>query len=230
VIPEQRRPRLRWGRRRAEPPPELPAGPIARAYGQIVLWLAPLLVVLVGTAAYAAYHFLPSISSAPTATTTSLLPKHPAALAVENESERLFGAPVGTPYVVVQRNAGGLTGTVQRQSVMKAVRVDEGKGPADLRGTFAIPVLNTFGIVPGAREHGTTIVTYLYFPHDTSSGTCLADSQAYARYLGPRLDVVGQTGAVAARVAQYRSSRSSPRAWPSSSRSTCSAGSRRTRP
>ncbi|MGH3008389.1 MAG: MMPL family transporter [Gaiellaceae bacterium] len=176
---------------------------MARAYGQIVLWLAPLLVALVGAAAFAAYHYLPSISTAPTATTNSLLPSRPAALAVEHESARLFGAPVATPYVVVQRNANGLTGNVQKLSVAKAMRVDEGKGPADLRGVFAVPVLNTLGIVPGSREHGTTIVTYLYFRAGTASGTGLRDSHAYARYLGPRLDSVGPTGAVAARLAQY---------------------------
>ena len=51
------------------PPAELPAGRVARAYGQIVVWLAPLLVAVVAAGAFAAYHFLPSIASAPTATT-----------------------------------------------------------------------------------------------------------------------------------------------------------------
>jgi putative drug exporter of the RND superfamily len=203
LIQQQRRPRLRpWGRTQ-EPPPELPAGPVARAYGNVVTWLAPLLVVLVGAAAFAAYHFLPSISTAPTATTNSLLPQHPVAFAVEKESARLFGFPVATPYAVVQRNANGLSPNVQKRSVAKALRLDEGKGPADLRGVFAVPVLNTLGIVPGSREHGTTIVTYLYFPSKTPSGRGLKDSHTYARYLGPRLDVVGATGAVAARIAQY---------------------------
>jgi RND superfamily putative drug exporter len=186
-----------------QPPRALPAGPVARAYGNVVVWLAPLLIAIVAAAAYGAYRFLPSISSAPTATTNSLLPKHPAALAVEKESARLFGAPVATPYVVVQRNAAGLSGDVQQRSIAKAVRVDEGKGPAGLRGVFAVPVLNTLGVVPGSREHGTTIVTYLYVPAGTPSGRGLTDSQAYARYLGPRLDAVGATGAVAARIEQY---------------------------
>jgi len=188
----------------SEPPPrELPAGPVARAYGNVVVWLAPLLVAIVAAAAYGAYRYLPSIASAPTATTNSLLPNHPAALAVEKESARLFGAPVGTPYVVVQRNPAGLAPNVQRLSVAKAVRVDEGKGPVDLRGVFAVPVLNTLGVVPGSREHGTTIVTYLYVPAGTPSGRGLTDSEVYARFLGPRLDVVGATGAVAARIEQY---------------------------
>lgn len=193
--------RLRRRRRTTSEPP--PAGAIARAYGQIVVWLAPLLIAAVAAGAYAAYHFLPSIASAPTATTNSLLPSHPVALAVERESAQLFGAPVDTPYVVVQRDPSGLSPKVQKLSVAKAIRVDKGKGPADLRGVFAVPVLNTLGIVPGSREPGTTIVTYCYFPHDTSSGTSLSDAHAYARYLGPHLAVVGTTGAMPARIAQY---------------------------
>jgi RND superfamily putative drug exporter len=202
---EQRRPRLgsRFRRRRtptSEPPP---AGRIASAYGQIVVWLAPLLVLVVAAAAYSAYHFLPSLASAPTATTNSLLPPHPAAIAVEQESAKLFGAPVVTPYAVVQRDPSGLSGQVQQLTLAKALRVDQAKGPADLRGVFAVPVLNTLGIVPGTREPGTTIVTYLYFPRSTPSGRGIADSEAYARYLGPRLHTVGVTGAVPARIQQY---------------------------
>jgi putative drug exporter of the RND superfamily len=205
LIEQRRRPRLRPRLRRrrhpADGPP--PAGAIARAYGAIVVWLAPLLIAAVAVAAFAAYSFLPSLSSAPAATTNSLLPPHPAALAVEQESARLFGGPVATPYIVVQRNPSGLSPLVQKQTLMKAFRVDQGKGPADLRGVFAVPVLNTLGVVPGSREPGTTIVTYCYFPHETTSGTAIADAGRYARYLGPHMDVVGVTGAVPAQIAQY---------------------------
>ena len=72
-----------------------------------------------------------------------------------------------------------------------------------LRGIVAVPILNTLGIVPSSREHGTTIVTLLYFPHSTTSGLALADTERYARYLGPRLHAVGATGAEPARVAQF---------------------------
>jgi RND superfamily putative drug exporter len=158
--------------------------------------------MVVGAGTYAAYRYLPSIASAPAASSNALLPKHPAALAVENESARLFGAPVATPYAVVQRDPNGLSGSVQKQSVAKAIAVDRLKVPA-LRGVMAVPILNTLGIVPGSREHGTTIVTYLYFPHTTSSGQALSDAGRYAAYLGPRLHTVGVTGAMPARIAQY---------------------------
>jgi putative drug exporter of the RND superfamily len=184
-------------------PPAPPEGRIARLYGWIVVWLAPLLVAGVAAASYAAYRFLPSISSASAAEAGSLLPEHPAAAAVERESTKLFGAPVATPYAVVQRDPAGLPLRVQRMSVAKAVRVDSGHGPPGLGDVVAVPILNTLGIVPGTREHGTTIVTYLYIRRNVSSNEGLVETERYARYLGPRLDVVGPTGAVAARNAQF---------------------------
>jgi RND superfamily putative drug exporter len=184
------------------PPEPPPAGRFVRAYGGLVIWLAPLLVLIVAAAAYGAYRYLPSMASAPTATSGALLPKHPSALEVERESAKLFGAPIATPYVVVQRDPHGMPASVQRATFAKAIKVDKAKVPA-LRGVKAIPVPNTLGIVPGSREHGTTIVTYLYFPHSTAAGRAIADAERYAQYLGPRLDTVGATGAEAARVEQY---------------------------
>ena len=201
----EQKPRRLSGRRKrgeAAPPQPPPAGRVSRVYGAVVVWLAPLLVVLVAGAAYGAHRYLPSIASAPAASSDALLPEHPTALAVEKESARLFGTPVATPYVVVQRDPHGLSAGVQRASLARALRFDRNRVP-DLRGVKALPVMNTLGIVPSSREHGTTIVTYLYFPHTTSSGLAYTDTERYARYLGPRLDTVGATGAEAARVEQF---------------------------
>jgi putative drug exporter of the RND superfamily len=199
---KRRRPPGRPQGGEAGPPEPPPAGRLARAYGTVVVWLAPLLVLVVAAATYGAYRYLPSIASAPAATSNALLPRHPAALAVERESRRLFGAPVATPYAVVQRDPSGLPAKVQRATLKKALRVDRQKVP-DLRGIVAVPVTNTLGIVPSSREHGTTIVTYLYFPHSTAGGLAYADSIRYAQYLGPRLDTVGATGAEGARIEQF---------------------------
>jgi RND superfamily putative drug exporter len=167
----------------------------------MVVWLAPLLVLVVAAGAYGAYRYLPSVGSAPT-TSDALLPTHPAALAVERKSARLFGAPVATPYAVVQRDPSGLSASVQRATLAKALAVDKHKVPS-LRGIVAIPILNTLGIVPSSHEHGTTIVTFLYFPHTTPGGLAFADTERYARYLGPRLHTVGVTGAEPARDEQF---------------------------
>ena len=201
----EQKPRRPLGRRPsgearpAEPPP---AGRLARGYGSVVVWLAPLLVLVVAAAAYGAYRYLPSIASAPTTSSNALLPKHPAALAVERKSARLFGAPVATPYAVVQRDPNGLSASVQRATLAKALAVGKARVPS-LRGIVAVPILNTLGIVPSSREQGTTIVTFLYFPHSTSSGLAYADTERYAQYLGPRLHAVGATGAEPARVEQF---------------------------
>jgi putative drug exporter of the RND superfamily len=184
----------------ADPPP---AGALARAYAWIVVWLSPLLVLAVAAAAVATYRYLPSIDAAPTGTTESLLPQHPGAIAVEKQSTAIFGAPLVTPYVVVQRNPDGLSRRVQQRTIAKAVRVDRGRGPIDFKNTFAVPVFNTFGLFPGSREHGTTAITYLFFRGGTTSGLGDTLVQEYARYLGPGLDVIGATGAVPARIAQY---------------------------
>jgi RND superfamily putative drug exporter len=188
------------GAAQSHPPP--PAGRLARGYGSLVVWLAPLLVLAVAAATYGAYRYLPSIASAPTTSSDALLPSHPAALAVERKSAKLFGAPVATPYAVVQRDPNGLSAGVQRTTLAKALAVDKGRVPS-LRGIVAVPILNTMGIVPSSRERGTTIVTFLYFPHSTASGLAYADTQRYTRYLGPRLHAVGATGAEPARVEQF---------------------------
>jgi putative drug exporter of the RND superfamily len=202
----EQKPRRSPGRQRsgeAGPPGPPPAGRLARTYGGIVVWLAPLLVLVVAGATYGAYRYLPSIATAPTATSDALLPKHPAALAVEKQSAKLFGAPVATPYVVVQRDPQGMPASVQRASFAKALAVDKQRVPS-LRGIKALPVVNIPGIVPSSKEHGTTIVTYLYFPRTTPGGLAFADTERYAAYLGPRLDVVGATGAEPARVEQFK--------------------------
>jgi putative drug exporter of the RND superfamily len=201
----EQKPRPAAERRRSDetdPVEPLAAGLLARAYSGIVVWLAPLLVLAVAAATYGAYHYLPSIVSTPTSS-DALLPKHPQALEVERESRKLFGAPLATPYVVVQRDPHGLSASVQRATLAKAIRVGKRQGPADLRGIVAVPVLNTLGVVPGSREHGTTVVTYLYFPRTTSAEMAWTDTQRYASNLGPRLHTVGATGAEGARIEQF---------------------------
>src|SRR5581483_2647719 len=85
----------------------------------------------------------------------------------------------------------------------KALRVDRGGGPPILRNVLAVPILNTLGLVPGSHEHGTTAITYLFFRGPTSSGRGNTEAKSYAEYLGPGLDVIGWTGAIPARIAQF---------------------------
>ncbi|MGH3051291.1 MAG: MMPL family transporter [Gaiellaceae bacterium] len=192
----------RPGRRHREGRP--PTGRLARFYAWLAVWLAPLFVAAVVAATVAAYLFFPSISSAPTATTQTLLPKNPTALQVETRSTALFGVPLVTPYAVVQRDPNGLSAGVQERTIRKALRVDRGQGPAELKGkVFAVPVLNTLGLAPSSSEHGTTAVTYVYVRGSTPSGVGVDLTEDYASYLGPGMHVVGATGAIPARIAQF---------------------------
>ena len=71
-------------------------------------------------------------------------------------------------------------------------------GIAGLAGVFPLP--NAAGLLPGAREHSTTVITFLYFRPGTSFGAQTAGAQAYVHYFlnQPGDDVVGVTGPVPA--------------------------------
>jgi RND superfamily putative drug exporter len=75
-------------------------------------------------------------------------------------------------------------------------------GIAGLAAAFPVP--NVSGLIPGTREHSTTVITFLYFLPSTSIAAQNAGAQAYAHwYLSyPGSDVVGVTGPVPAEADQ----------------------------
>ena len=154
-------------------------------------------------AAAAAYHYLPSISESSSAATADLLPEHPSAMRAEALSRRLFRFPLLTPYVLVQRDPGELPASAAADAYANAERASTGALPGLHGLAAAVPVSNTAGLFPAAREHGTTIITYLYFG---PGGTARADvrlAQRYAALFPPEDHVVGVTGALPARLDQY---------------------------
>lgn len=85
------------------------------------------------------------------------------ALRTEIRSFEQFGFPILTRTAVVQRDATGLSPAAQLDALTAALEFNLTK-PADLRRIeFALPITNSFGVVPGSREDGTTVITYLYF-------------------------------------------------------------------
>jgi RND superfamily putative drug exporter len=153
--------------------------------------------------ALGAYLLLPSISSAPPAGMSYLLPQHPAALRTEAEAVKIFRFPVLTPYVVVQRDPHGLSAAAIADAYGIAARAST-RHPAKLDPLVAAaPVTNTLGLFPVAREHGTTVVTYLYFPSSTLPKVAYRDARRYASLFPEADDVVGVSGAIPARIAQY---------------------------
>lgn len=204
MIEEETQPRAVEPLAAPEQDPEPPTGPLARAYAWIAVWLSPLLVLAVAAAAVASWKLLPSLAEEPTATMSALLPSNPRALEVQRESAQRFGLPLLTPYAVVQRNPHGLSLPVERATIRKALDVYRQRGPVDLRGAVGVPVFNSLRLFPGSHEHGTTVITYLFFRPPDSAAHDYTVSERYAAFLGPKLDTIGETGAIPARIQQYR--------------------------
>ncbi|MEZ5092001.1 MMPL family transporter [Nocardioides sp.] len=91
----------------------------------------------------------------------------------------------------------------QARTVTNAVAVNEGRYPDVAPILGAIPLTNSFQLFPGARENGTTALTYLLVDPTASVGRQRRAAQRYAdRYFGPRDNTVGVTGSVPARAEQ----------------------------
>ncbi|MEV6842797.1 MMPL family transporter [Actinoplanes sp. NPDC051411] len=121
----------------------------------------------------------------------------------EIQSFERFGFPLLSRVAVVQRDPSGLSPLVQAAAVARAAATTQQRyddlGPI----LGAIPVTNTGGLFPGARESGTTIITLLFMPPTVGLNTQYAAAQRFvAHHFGPQDHVVGVTGTIPARVAQ----------------------------
>ena len=113
---------------------------------------------------------LPSIEESQIGALGALVPSHSDALDAELRSSELFGFPLLSRTVVVQRDASGLSADAQASTLARAVALDRGTFPGLDRIGGAIPVLNTVSVPPFTRENGTTAVTFLYFRPQVGSG------------------------------------------------------------
>ena len=137
-------------------------------FARLVVALAWVVIPLVVAAAFLAWHRLPGIASLPESGVNALLPEGTAAGRAEREAGKLFGSALLPRIAVVQRNPRGLTGKQQRLIVKKAILLDRDQLPGFPAGSRALPYINTLGVIPAARERGTTAITYLGFPSDVS--------------------------------------------------------------
>ena len=149
-------------------PEPVKTGRPSRAFGWLVVALGWLVVPAVCLAAFLAWHSLPGISALPASGVNALLPEGTAAGRAEREATRLFGSAMLPRIAVVQRNARGLTTAQQRRIVEHAILLDRDRLPGFPAGSRALPYVNTLGLAPGARERGTTAITFLGFPADVS--------------------------------------------------------------
>jgi putative drug exporter of the RND superfamily len=152
-----------------QPPPEpVKTGLPSRIFARLVVALGWLVVPAVCVGAFLAWHSLPGISTLPESGVNALLPEGTAAGRAEQEATRLFGSALLPRIAVVQRNPRGLTVEQQRRIISLAIRLDRDKLSGFPVGSRALPYVNTLGLVPGARERGTTAITYLGFPSNVS--------------------------------------------------------------
>jgi RND superfamily putative drug exporter len=176
-----------------------------RALAWLVVRLRWPIVIGWIAAAVAAVVYLPTLEEAGDENSLlGLVPQDADALAAGRRSTELFDVPVITHTAVVQRDPQGLPRGVLERAARQADKVAGGDDPGlrDVAGAF--PIANVGGFVPGARESGTTVVTYLFFdPAETD----LEDQDELAHRYADRLRgdaVVGVTGAVPARMEEWR--------------------------
>ena len=158
-------------------------------------------------AAVAATLFLPPLQQSHGGALSDLVAKNSPALKTQARSAQLFGAPISPDTMIVQRDPAGLTREEQRHVIERALRINR-RGYRDLLSiAAAVPILNTFGLVPSSREHGTTAITYLYFPARYGFQTRNELAHTFADHIPKSEALVGVTGAGPARITQYSSIR-----------------------
>jgi putative drug exporter of the RND superfamily len=177
-------------------------GALWRAWAYVVVGLRYLVVLGWIVAAAAATLFLPGISSS--GALGNLLPHDSPALRAEYDATRLFGLPLVSQAVVVQRNPHGFSRQAQLHAARAAAALDQRHVQPVPGLAAAVPIANIAGQFPGSRERDTTILTYLYFRPGTSTSAQAAGAQAYARrYLSRAPDhLAGVTGPAPAEDAQ----------------------------
>lgn len=157
----------------------------------VAAWAAGVVAILV---------VLPPASSPP-ADLEGFVSANSAAAAAEKESLSQFDVPLLARAIIVQRNANGLSVQAQADAVARAVALDTRRTQSPLLG--ALPLPNTGKLAPGAKEDGTTVLTYV-FPRP---GSLVAQVEAVRAFASQKLQkpedgYVGITGSIPARVAQ----------------------------
>jgi RND superfamily putative drug exporter len=178
---------------------------VIRALVWLVVRLRWLVVAGWVAAAVAATLWLPGLGSTEEANLGGLVPQDARAQQVERRSFDHFDVPLISRAAVVQRNPEGLTPAQQARAVRRAARVNARDDRLLATVVFALPVLNTAGLVPGSTERDTTAVTFLFYEPEAS----LQARAALATTYGSRIEedgdhLIGATGAAPARWEQWK--------------------------
>jgi RND superfamily putative drug exporter len=178
-------------------------GRIARGYSWLVVGLRHVIVLAWIAGAVAATLYLPGLGGAASSPLGDLVPADADATKVAERSTKLFGTPLVTDTMVVQRDPDGLSPAEQRRTLLASREVSE-RPPRELALIAgALPIVNLFGV---QGERSTTAVTYLFFSPKAGLEERDQDAHKYVqRYLGrPEAHVAGVTGAAPARLAQFK--------------------------
>src|ERR671915_47561 len=135
------------------------SGRVARAIVRarwliVALWLAASVYVAVA---------LPTIREAQVGALGDLVPRSADALKAVLRSAELFRFPLLSRTLVVKRDPDGLSAEEQARVARRAVALNTNEYPGLRRIAGALPVTNTLGQPPFARERSTTAITYLLF-------------------------------------------------------------------
>jgi putative drug exporter of the RND superfamily len=174
----------------------------SRAFAQLVVRLRWLVVAAWIAGAAAATLYLPSLQAAESSQLSDLVPEDAVSVQTGRRSAELFDVPVIAQSAVVQRDPDGLSQGAQERVAERALAVRERE---DDGISFALPLLNTMRLIPGAREDGSTAITFLFFEGQTSIGeeTSIAHRWAESEVGQPEDALVGITGTVPARLAEW---------------------------
>ena len=174
-----------------------------RAFAGGVVGLRFLVVLAWIAAALAVTWWMPGLGSGEPLPLGGLIPENAESAQVAQRDAEIFGVPLTTDTLVVQRDADGLSAAAQAKAVARALAVS--RAPKQAEGIqLALPIANTLGLFPSSREHGTTAITYLYFGPQASLSDRVSEAEAYASQIPADDAPVGVTGPAPARDQQFR--------------------------
>ncbi|MGH3027117.1 MAG: hypothetical protein ACRDMW_01035, partial [Gaiellaceae bacterium] len=119
-----------------------------RAFSQLVVRLRWLVVAGWIVGAVAATLYLPSLQDAESSRLSDLVPEDAEAVETGRRSAELFDVPVIAQTAVVQRDPDGLSAEAQARVAERALEARERENDGI---AFALPLLNTLRLLPGAR-------------------------------------------------------------------------------
>lgn len=158
----------------------------------LAFWLA---------AALGACLYLPTIQETQTSGLGDLVPTESDTVEAELKSARLFGFPLFSRTLVVQRDPDGLEALEQARVIFRTYNINTGQYPGLTETLGAVPIVNSLGVPPFSRERSTTAITYLFFAPDVGPRARTAEAERFIeRRIEPQFDgFAGVTGTLAAR-------------------------------